>query len=90
MSEAYIIDAIRTPIGKYRGALSPIRSDDLATLTIEELMDRNSNIDPERIEDVIFGCANQAGEDNRNVARMAALRLLQYRAKLLIDCVLRE
>ncbi len=73
MSEAYIIDAIRTPIGKYRGALSPIRADDLAALTIEDLMNRNSNIDPERIEDVIFGCANQAGEDNRNVARMAAL-----------------
>jgi 3-oxoadipyl-CoA thiolase len=73
MSEAYIIDAIRTPIGKYRGALSPIRADDLAALTIEELMNRNSNIDPKRIEDVIFGCANQAGEDNRNVARMAAL-----------------
>ncbi len=73
MSEAYIIDAIRTPIGKYRGALSPIRADDLAALTIEELMNRNSNIDAEQIEDVIFGCANQAGEDNRNVARMAAL-----------------
>jgi 3-oxoadipyl-CoA thiolase len=73
MSEAYIIDAIRTPIGKYRGALSPIRADDLAALTIKELMNRNSTIDPERIEDVIFGCANQAGEDNRNVARMAAL-----------------
>ena len=73
MSEAYIIDAIRTPIGKYRGSLSPIRADDLAALTIEELMNRNSNTDPERIEDVIFGCANQAGEDNRNVARMAAL-----------------
>ncbi|MDZ7681579.1 MAG: hypothetical protein U5J63_07710 [Fodinibius sp.] len=73
MSEAYIIDAIRTPIGKYRGALSPIRADDLAALTIEELMNRNSDIDPERIEDVIFGCANQAGEDNRNVARMASL-----------------
>mgnify|MGYP000333177977 FL=1 len=73
MSEAYIVDAIRTPIGKYRGALSPIRADDLAAMTIEELMNRNSNIDPERIEDVIFGCANQAGEDNRNVARMAAL-----------------
>ncbi len=73
MSEAYIIDAIRTPIGKYRGSLSPIRADDLAALTIEDLMNRNSNIDPERIEDVIFGCANQAGEDNRNVARMAAL-----------------
>lgn len=73
MSEAYIIDAIRTPIGKYRGALSPIRADDLAAMTIEELMNRNSEIDPERIEDVIFGCANQAGEDNRNVARMASL-----------------
>jgi 3-oxoadipyl-CoA thiolase len=73
MSEAYIIDTIRTPIGKYRGALSPIRADDLAALTIEELMNRNSDIDPERIEDVIFGCANQAGEDNRNVARMASL-----------------
>jgi 3-oxoadipyl-CoA thiolase len=73
MSEAYIIDAIRTPIGKYRGSLSPIRADDLAAMTIEELMNRNQNIDPERIEDVIFGCANQAGEDNRNVARMAAL-----------------
>jgi 3-oxoadipyl-CoA thiolase len=73
MSEAYIIDAIRTPIGKYRGALSPIRADDLAAMTIEELMNRNSDIDPDRIEDVIFGCANQAGEDNRNVARMAAL-----------------
>ena len=73
MSEAYIIDAIRTPIGKYRGALSPIRADDLAELTIEELMNRNSNRDAEKIEDVIFGCANQAGEDNRNVARMAAL-----------------
>ena len=73
MSEAYIIDAIRTPIGKLRGALSPIRADDLAALTIEELLNRNPDIDPERIEDVIFGCANQAGDDNRNVARMAAL-----------------
>lgn len=73
MSEAYIIDAIRTPIGKLRGALSPIRADDLAAMTIEELIDRNDNIDPGRIEDVYFGCANQAGEDNRNVARMAAL-----------------
>ncbi len=73
MSEAYIIDAIRTPIGKLRGPLSPIRADDLAAMTIEELMNRNDNIDPERIEDVYFGCANQAGEDNRNVARMAAL-----------------
>src|SRR6056297_2776800 len=73
MSEAYIIDAIRTPIGKYRGSLSPIRADDLAALPIKELMKRNSELDPERIEDVILGCANQAGEDNRNVARMASL-----------------
>lgn len=73
MIEAYIIDAIRTPIGKLRGALSPVRADDLAAMTIRELINRNQEIDPERIEDVIFGCANQAGEDNRNVARMAAL-----------------
>ncbi|HEX6981258.1 MAG TPA: 3-oxoadipyl-CoA thiolase [Balneolaceae bacterium] len=73
MSQAYIIDAIRTPIGKLRGALSPIRADDLAALPIKALMKRNQNIDPARIEDVILGCANQAGEDNRNVARMAAL-----------------
>lgn len=73
MSEAYIVDAIRTPIGKYRGSLAPIRADDLAALPIRELMERNPDIDPFRIEDVILGCANQAGEDNRNVARMAAL-----------------
>lgn len=73
MSEAYIIDAIRTPIGKLRGTLSPIRADDLAALPIKEILSRNKNIDPERIEDVILGCANQAGEDNRNVARMASL-----------------
>lgn len=73
MSEAYIIDAIRTPIGKLRGALSPIRADDLAALPVRELMNRNSEIDPARIEDVLMGCANQSGEDNRNVARMAAL-----------------
>lgn len=73
MSEAYIIDAVRTPIGKLRGALSPIRADDLAAMPLKELLNRNQNIDPVRIEDVILGCANQAGEDNRNVARMAAL-----------------
>lgn len=73
MPEAYIIDSIRTPIGKLRGALSPIRADDLAAMTIKEVLKRNPGIDPGRIEDVIFGCANQAGEDNRNVARMAAL-----------------
>lgn len=73
MSEAYIIDGIRTPIGKLKGALSPIRADDLAAIPIKELINRNPEIDLEAIEDVIFGCANQAGEDNRNVARMASL-----------------
>lgn len=73
MSEAYIIDAIRTPIGKLKGALSPIRADDLAAIPIKELLARNPELDPETIEDVILGCANQAGEDNRNVARMASL-----------------
>lgn len=73
MSEAYIVDAIRTPIGKLRGTLSPVRADDLAALPIKELLNRNPEVDPERIEDVVLGCANQAGEDNRNVARMAAL-----------------
>jgi 3-oxoadipyl-CoA thiolase len=73
MFEAYIIDAIRTPIGKFRGALSPIRADDLAAMTIKELLNKNQSIDQQKIEDVIFGCANQAGEDNRNVAHMAAL-----------------
>ena len=73
MSEAYIVDAIRTPIGKLRGALSSIRADDLAALPVKELLNRNPGIKSARIEDVILGCANQAGEDNRNVARMAAL-----------------
>ncbi|MTI88540.1 MAG: 3-oxoadipyl-CoA thiolase [Balneolaceae bacterium] len=72
-TEAYIIDGIRTPIGKLKGALSPIRADDLAAIPIKELLNRNPEIDPKNIEDVILGCANQAGEDNRNVARMAAL-----------------
>jgi len=71
--DAYIIDAIRTPIGNFRGALSPIRTDDLAALPIKELLKRNPDIDPAAFNDVIFGCANQAGEDNRNVARMALL-----------------
>lgn len=70
---AYIIDGIRTPIGKLKGALSPIRADDLAAIPIKELIQRNPEIDLEAIEDVIIGCANQAGEDNRNVARMASL-----------------
>lgn len=73
MKETYIVDAIRTPIGKFRGSLAPVRADDLAALVIQALMSRNSAVDPAAVEDVILGCANQAGEDNRNVARMAAL-----------------
>lgn len=70
---AYIIDAVRTPIGRYGGTLASIRPDDLAAHAIKSLMARNPNFDPNLIEDVVFGAANQAGEDNRNVARMALL-----------------
>ena len=73
MKAAYIIDAVRTPIGKYGGALSKVRPDDLAVIVIKALLDRNKNVDVNLIEDVILGCTNQAGEDNRNVARMASL-----------------
>jgi 3-oxoadipyl-CoA thiolase len=73
MTEAYIVDAIRTPIGRYGGALSAVRTDDLAAFPIKALMERNPGVDWARVDDVIYGCANQAGEDNRNVARMAAL-----------------
>lgn len=73
MKQAYIIDAVRTPIGSFGGSLSPVRADDLAALPIKELIKRNPNIPLEEIEDVILGCHNQAGEDNRNVARMALL-----------------
>jgi 3-oxoadipyl-CoA thiolase len=73
MSEAFICDAIRTPIGRYGGALSAVRTDDLAAVPIKALMARNTDVDWEAVDDVIYGCANQAGEDNRNVARMAAL-----------------
>jgi len=73
MKDAYIIDAVRTPIGNFRGTLSPIRTDDLGAHSIKALVDRNPNLDPAQIDDVIFGCANQAGEDNRNVARMSLL-----------------
>ncbi len=73
MQPAYIIDTVRTPIGKYGGALSTIRPDDLLALVIKALMKRNAGIDPHAVEDVIAGAANQSGEDNRNVARMAAL-----------------
>ena len=71
--EAYIIDGIRTPIGSFGGTLSPVRADDLAALAIKALVERHPNLDLTKIEDVILGCANQAGEDNRNVARMAGL-----------------
>ncbi|RMF14494.1 MAG: 3-oxoadipyl-CoA thiolase, partial [Alphaproteobacteria bacterium] len=73
MSEAYLIDGIRSPIGRFAGALAKVRSDDLAALPIRTLVERHSDIDWARLDDVIFGCANQAGEDNRNVARMAGL-----------------
>jgi len=71
--EAYIIDGIRTPIGSYKGTLSAVRTDDLGALVIKEIVKRNPNIPKEAYDDVIMGCANQAGEDNRNVARMSAL-----------------
>src|SRR5215470_11907509 len=73
MNNAYIISGVRTPIGNFGGALAPVRPDDLAALVIKELLNKNSSIDANEIADVIFGCANQAGEDNRNVARMSAL-----------------
>ena len=73
MTHAYICDAIRTPFGRYGGALSSVRTDDLAALPIKALMARNPTVDWSQVTDVLYGCANQAGEDNRNVARMAAL-----------------
>ena len=73
MKDAYIVDGIRTPVGNFRGALSGIRTDDLAALVMRKLVERNPSIPDSMIDDVIFGCANQAGEDNRNVARMALL-----------------
>src|SRR6202051_1123164 len=73
MNEAFICDAVRTPFGRYGGALSPVRADDLAALPIRALIERNSAVDWSAVDDVIYGCANQAGEDNRNVGRMALL-----------------
>ena len=73
MTDAFICDAVRTPIGRYGGALSSVRPDDLAAIPIAALISRNPSLDPKAIDDVFLGCANQAGEDNRNVARMAAL-----------------
>src|SRR5690348_9748418 len=71
-TDALIIDAVRTPVGRYGGALKDVRPDDMAAFVISALVKR-TGVDPHRIEDVILGCANQAGEDNRNVARMAVL-----------------
>ena len=73
MAEAFICDYIRTPIGRFAGALSAVRTDDLAAIPISALMARNTRVDWQQLDDIIFGCANQAGEDNRNVARMAGL-----------------
>ena len=73
MEEAFLCDGIRTPVGRYGGALSGVRTDDLAAIPLKTLMERNPGVDWETVDDVILGCANQAGEDNRNVARMATL-----------------
>src|SRR6202163_3686052 len=73
METAYICDAIRTPIGRYGGALASVRTDDLAAIPIAALLERNRKVDWNAVDDVVYGCANQAGEDNRNVGRMALL-----------------
>ncbi|MCB2097114.1 MAG: 3-oxoadipyl-CoA thiolase [Parvularculaceae bacterium] len=73
MTNAYICDAVRTPIGRYAGSLSSVRTDDLAAIPVRALKERNAGVDWDALDDIIMGCANQAGEDNRNVARMAAL-----------------
>ena len=73
LKNVYIIDAIRTPFGRYGGGLAPVRADDLGAIPIKALMERNSNVDWVQIDDVIYGCANQSGEDNRNVGRMSSL-----------------
>ena len=73
MNEAFIIDAIRSPIGNFAGTLAPVRADDLGAHVIKALLLRHATLDPAAVDDVIMGCANQAGEDNRNVARMATL-----------------
>src|SRR3974390_2691470 len=73
MPNAFVCDAIRTPFGRYGGTLSSVRADDLAAIPIKALRERNPSVDWSAVDDVILGCANQAGEDNRNVARMALL-----------------
>src|SRR5580693_10497204 len=73
MEAAYICDAIRTPIGRYAGTLASVRTDDLAAIPVKALIERNAKVDWNALDDVVYGCANQSGEDNRNVARMALL-----------------
>ena len=73
LNNAYIIDAIRTPFGRYGGGLAPVRADDLGAIPIKALIERNANVDWVKVDDVIYGCANQSGEDNRNVGRMSSL-----------------
>ncbi|MEX1154119.1 MAG: 3-oxoadipyl-CoA thiolase, partial [Parvibaculum sp.] len=73
MKDAFICDAVRTPIGRYGGALAGVRADDLGAVPLMALIERNPGVNWSRVDDVIFGCANQAGEDNRNVARMSSL-----------------
>jgi len=73
MTTAFICDAIRTPIGRYGGTLASVRADDLGAIPLKALMQRNPKVDWAAVEDIIYGCANQAGEDNRNVARMSGL-----------------
>ena len=73
MTEAFLCDGVRTPIGRYGGALAKVRTDDLAAHPLKALMQRHPNLDWAAVDDVIYGCANQAGEDNRNVAHMASL-----------------
>ena len=73
MTDAFICDALRTPFGRYGGALAGVRADDLGAVPLRALLARHPELDPAAIDDVLYGCANQAGEDNRNVARMSAL-----------------
>ena len=73
MQDVFICDAVRTPIGRYGGSLATVRTDDLAAVPIKALVERNPGVDWSAVDDVVYGCANQAGEDNRNVARMALL-----------------
>lgn len=73
MTQAFVCDAVRTPIGRLNGSLSGVRADDLAALPLRALMERNPQVDWAALDDVVLGCANQAGEDNRNLARMALL-----------------